>query len=99
VLKSARETDTLLKNVVILAEKDTIETQAFKQLKSTPNTEKAFIAEVDPESLIAAQEELRDGSKALFVPYLGMITASLKLAFGETVSLENEFMLFYAVFA
>ncbi|MFQ5952008.1 MAG: hypothetical protein ACE5JK_01200, partial [Candidatus Omnitrophota bacterium] len=92
LLRAASDADTSLANVVVLASEDTLKNKSFNNLKSTPEEDRAFIAEIDSSELLEKQAELRYSGDELFVPYLEMIRAALKLAFGEQVPLENTFM-------
>jgi hypothetical protein len=96
ILKKADGTNTPLTNVVVLAGDETLRADSFKKIISAPGEDRAFIAKVDPVILIKNHTEIRKGKEALFVPYLGMIEVALKLAFGERVLSEYEYMNYFS---
>jgi starch phosphorylase len=83
LLSTSRSTDTPLSNVVVLAAKSTVDSNAFAALRSEPGREGAFIAAVDPAELVRYAREHGDSTELLNIKVVEMLCIALELASGK----------------
>lgn len=84
LLDRAEKTHTKLTNVVVIASQESINSRAFKRLKSTAGEQRAFLAAIDPTELRkAARDIIPGGDKTLDVEIMEIISIALDLAVGK----------------
>ncbi|OGW76010.1 MAG: hypothetical protein A2Z72_07700 [Omnitrophica bacterium RBG_13_46_9] len=84
LLATAGETKTKLTNVVVLASKGTIESDAFSPLRSTKTDKRAFLAGVDDRELDRFYGDFGEAAdKQLYIRIMEMLSITLELASGK----------------
>lgn len=84
LLKEAGRTHTGLHNVVVMASANTINSPGFEPLRNASESDRPFLAGIDPTELIRFYTEFGEAtSKQLYIRLAGLLYMTLELATGK----------------
>lgn len=86
VLVKATETDTKLKNVLVIASRDVIESSVFDRLRSTEGDTRAFLAAIDPVQLNEFYINNKFTLQALDIRITEMLSIALEAMVGKELN-------------